>query len=355
MTARWFRRLLAALPLSAALLAVAPPSWADGATTITVGGISIPAPTSVVSPGASGGVGATVAPGEVAAGADRAMKSIGGLIGTLIQSAVEASQTIHDESDKFAGALAVITIVIAGVRFASTGNAIVAWGQILEDLAMLGIFASLYMGYQSFATGFYGWFVNLSTKIAGADITNVVSAMFHASGTLFDDFVQSFAGAAWYEYPAHLVAVIPLLLAFVVLILAGLVFLYYSYVGLIQMAIGAVMGQVALALGFSEFTRGFFKTWLDYMISAGMYVVVAACMQRLVGGSLATAISTASGLGLSTPMAATNVMSLAIFMLLLAFEIPKMASMFGGGANASGSALGKAAKLGTKLATSFIP
>jgi hypothetical protein len=83
--------------------------------------------------------------------------------------------------------------------------------------------------------------------------------------------------------PAHLVAVIPLLLAFVVLILAGLVFLYYSYVGLIQMAIGAVMGQVALALGFSEFTRGFFKTWLDYMISAGMYVVVAACMQRLVG------------------------------------------------------------------------
>jgi len=42
-------------------------------------------------------------------------------------------------------------------------------------------------------------------------------------------------------------------------------------------------------------------------------------------------------------------MDLAIFVLLVSFEIPKIAGMFGGGANASGAALGKLTKAAAGL------
>jgi type IV secretory pathway VirB6-like protein len=105
------------------------------------------------------------------------------------------------------------------------------------------------------------------------------------------------------------------------------------------------MGQIAVALGFSPFTRGYFKSWLDFMVSASMYTVVAAILTKLVSGSLLKAIVAARGIGLSTPVGATYVMDLSIFVFLLSFEIPKIAGMFGGGASASGSALGKVAKV----------
>ncbi|MGU7775676.1 type IV secretion system protein [Burkholderia sp. MR1-5-21] len=339
----WLRRLLSMVAVLTVLVGPAP-SWADTSPNAAAVAAGAPAPTT------SGDVGATVAQGEIAQGSQRAFQTFGGLIGTLIQAAVSVSQQLSTESDKIAGGLAVITVVLSGVRFAAIKDPVAAWGGIFEDLAILGIFASLYMGYSSFATGFYNWFYGLSTTIAGGDMTSLVGSLFTAGGQLFDAFFQSFKGAAWYEYPAHLVAVFPLLIACIVLLIAGVVFAYYIYVGLIQMAIGAVLGQIAIALGFSEFTRGFFKSWLDFMISAGMYAVVAACMRRLVTQSMATAVADATKLGLSTPFAAANAMTLAIFMLLLAFEIPKIAGMFGGGASASGAALGKAASAAMKVA-----
>ncbi len=107
------------------------------------------------------------------------------------------------------------------------------------------------------------------------------------------------------------------------------------------------MGQIAFALGFSSFTRGYFKTWLDYMISAGMYTVVAAILMRLITHTLTDAIQTSVQKGLSTPGAAAYVFDLSLFVFLVSFEIPKMAGMFGGGANASGSIIGRVGKAAT--------
>ncbi|MBN3785651.1 type IV secretion system protein [Burkholderia sp. Ac-20353] len=344
MITRWFHFGL--LMLVAMLVCVPVSSRADDNMLIGAGGVNIATPPATQ--GAAGGTGATVAPGEIAQGSKQALATISGFLGNIINAAVTVSQTIRDQSDKAAGGLAVITIVLAGVRFAATRDPVAAWGAAFEELAILGIFASLYLGFETFAPGFYGWFVSLSQKISGTDMTSVVGAMFGAGGQLFDAFIQSFKGASWWEYPATFAAVIPLVGAWLVLTIAAIVFVYYINIGLIQMAIGTVMGQLAIALGFSEFTRGYFKTWLDYMISAGMYVVVAAIMQKLVTATILEAVTTAAQNGLTTPLAASKVMDLSIFMLLLAFEIPKMAGMFGGGANASGAALGKLAKVATK-------
>ncbi|WP_258180439.1 hypothetical protein [Burkholderia multivorans] len=52
--------------------------------------------------------------------------------------------------------------------------------------------------------------------------------------------------------------------------------------------------------------------------------------------------------GLTTPYAGSLTLDMSIFVLILAFEIPKFASMFGGGASASGSAFKSLTKMATK-------
>ena len=53
---------------------------------------------------------------------------------------------------------------------------------------------------------------------------------------------------------------------------------------------GIVLGPIAIALGFSCYTRNYFMKWLDWMISAGMYVVMVAILIKLLGSTIATAV-----------------------------------------------------------------
>jgi hypothetical protein len=293
----------------------------------------------------TGTTGASYTPGEIGTGSTKALSAITSMFNAVIATAVNASQLVKPEADKLAGGLAVITLVLAFARYAATPHPTMAWLGVFEDLAMLGIFASIYVGYATFAPGFYGWFGTLANDIAGANVANGANGLGAAASELYDAIVKSLNGAAWYEYIKALLMIGPLLIAYVVLMITSLVFAYFSNIGQLQAAAGIVMGQIAVALGFSPFTRGYFKSWLDYMVSASMYTVVAAILMKLVSGSLLTAIAAGSKVGLSTPEGATYVMDLSIFVFLLSFEIPKIAGMFGGGANASGSALGKVAKI----------
>jgi type IV secretory pathway VirB6-like protein len=136
-------------------------------------------------------------------------------------------------------------------------------------------------------------------------------------------------------------------LAFIVMTVASIVFTYYTSIGMIQSAIGIVLGPIGVALGFSSYTRGYFQKWLDWMISSGMYVVVVAVLMKLVGQSISTSVATASNVGAESTMNAAFVFDLSIFVLLLSFEIPKLASIFGGGASASG---GGGLRMATKAA-----
>ncbi len=316
----------------------------------TVGAPSVPSGTagSSGSSGSSGSAGATNAPGEIGKGASLAIGKLDALFDSVIPAAVTASQLIKDDADKFAGGLAVITIVLAAIRFAGTGDPVAAWIALFEELAMLGIFASIYVGYVKAAPGFYNWFVLLSQKIT-ANMQGGQGIFASASGQIFDAVIAAFAAEHWYNYVKLAITMVPLLFAWAIMMVTSVVFIFYIHIGQLQAAVGIVLGQIAFALGFSSFTRGYFKSWLDYMISAGMYIVVAAILVRLVTGSITTALAGAQQIGLSTAYGSAYVLDLSFFVLLLAFEIPKMAGIFGGGASASGSILGKMATAATKI------
>ena len=235
------------------------------------------------------------------------------------------------------------------MRFAATKDPVMAWVALCEELGILGIFASIYVGFGSWAPNFYKWFVSLANDIGGADMTSALSIMGNAAGQVFDSAVQAWSGIGikLTMIPDVVIATIPLFLAWALLSVTSIIFLFFINIGQLQFAAGVVTGQIAFALGFSSFTRGYFKSWLDYMVSAGMYIVVAAILMRLVTHSMVNAVHDAAALGLTTAGAAAQVFDLAFFVFLVSFEIPKIAGMFGGGANASGAVIGKVAKAAT--------
>ena len=311
--------------------------WAQSSTAGTL-------PAGAPSPSDQPGTGVSVDAGETGKGSMSALTQVTQIFASVIQTGIQTAEQIDDQSDKFAGGLAVITIVFAGARFAATRDPVFAWLAVFEEVGVLGIFASVYVGYSTFAPGFCQWFLLVAKEISGADMSNPLSMMATVTGQLFDGIVEAFKGAHWYQYVATLVSMLPIMGAWLLLTVTTVIYSFFVQLGLIKLAAGAVMGKIALALGFSSFTRGYFKSWLDFMTSAGMYAIAAAILQKLVTGSLIVAINTAHATGVTTPYAGALVENLAFYMLLLSFEIPKIASMFGTGQGASGAALGKLAR-----------
>ncbi|WP_321810305.1 MULTISPECIES: type IV secretion system protein [unclassified Burkholderia] len=286
--------------------------------------------------------------GEVAKGATAAIEEISKIMKDLIDLAVEVSKTLDKESNKMAFGLSVTTVVLASLRFAATRDPIAAWQSLFEDLAILGIFAAVYIVYGRWAPGFYKWFNDMAIAVSGTDAQSLPMAMVKSAGAIYDAVIEALKAEHWWNYIALLINLAPLLFAWLFLMIAALVFLFYVSLGTIQMAVAIVMGKIAFALGMSEFTRGWFKSWLDFTIGAGMYMVVAAILQRLMTTTLATSFGNTISKGLTTPYSGSLTLDLSIFVLILAFEIPKFASMFGGGANASGAAFKSLTKLATK-------
>jgi hypothetical protein len=343
-----FRSFLAGLTLSFAGLAVCTTSaWADDTQ---AGGQQItPSTGTTVTQSSSGNetFGSTMNKGEIATGATKAVAKANSLFASAVTAAVSVSQSIKSEADKFAAGLGVITLVLTYVRYSAARDPVLAWVTVFEEVGMLGIFASIYVSYQTFAPGFYNWFQTLANMIQSGAGQGVSSSMASAGGAVMEAVSKAYEGTSWTNYVALTISMFPLLLAYLVLVITSIVFAFMNNLGLIQAAVGIVMGQIAVALGFSSYTRGYFKSWLDYMISAGMYCVVSAILMKLVAASLNSAIADATAIGLSTAEGASYVFDLSLFVFLLSFEIPKMAGMFGGGANASGSMMKKAASIAT--------
>lgn len=76
-------------------------------------------------------------PGTVAEGLGKAAGKIQGLRSGLSAGALRLSDTVRSEADKLAFGLGVITLVLAGLRFAGTGDATAAWTDLLEELTLI--------------------------------------------------------------------------------------------------------------------------------------------------------------------------------------------------------------------------
>jgi hypothetical protein len=314
---------------------------AVGTSTLAAAQAASPTTGSDATAGAGGGAAAGAAlqskAGEFANGATQAAGQIRVLLGSLIPTAISTSAGVMNEANKFAWGLGIITLVLVGVRFAGTHHPVSAWVNLFEEVAILGIFVALYLGYTTSASGFWTWFEQLAAGISGGDNGTTGAAMAKLAGTIFEALKGKFGIAGLLDLGGTLADILVLALAAIFMCLASIIFVYFSAVGQIQAAIGIVLGPIALALGFSSYTRSYFVKWLDWMISAGMYIVIVAILIKLVGNSITNAVIAATKVGGNTTVNGAYVFDLSIFVLLLSFEIPKLATIFGGHATATGT------------------
>ncbi|KAI3602993.1 hypothetical protein D8I24_3171 (plasmid) [Cupriavidus necator H850] len=332
----------AALLLSALCLA---PAIAT-AQEATSGGESVPA--------ASAG-----RPGDISAGIKKTLDKLNGMRNGLIQSAASLSQTTVDDANKIAFGLGVITLVLAGLRFASTSDPVTAWTDLFETFLVLGIFASLYASYTSFSSGLFLWFDHLATSInGGANIYDLPASLAQTGGKFVDSILKTLKAGILNPLSLldAIVAAALFAFAFIAVLIAALIYSWFILVGHLLVAVGIVVGPLAVASGMADISRRYFTAWLDYMVTGSMYMVVAAIISQLVSKSLSTMVSDVGSIGTDTTIAASYALSTAIILVFVAMEIPKIAgSLFGtgGGVSATGGMrmLGRGAwNLGNKLA-----
>jgi len=287
-------------------------------------------------------------PGSIGEAFSNFLKKFGDYTPNMITGATALSTTVRPEADKIAFGLAVITFTFAALRFAATKDPTAAWTDLLENVLVLGIFAALYSGYTQFGPGIYNWFSQLSTKISGTNSTNPVIVLASIGGNFIDSFLKALSAASWSQMLGVAFSGLLLIFAFILCEIAALVYTFFISLGMIQVAIGIVMGPIAVALGFHDYSRRFFNSWLDFMIGGSMYVVVAAIMGKLVISSFAVSISDINSVGTNSAASAAQAIGYSLLMIFVAFEIPKIAgAIFGSGGGISG---GGAMRVGLKAA-----
>ncbi|CAN7778593.1 TrbL/VirB6 plasmid conjugal transfer protein [Cupriavidus necator] len=292
------------------------------------------------------------APGSIGEALSSTVREILALRDGLLDGGIALSQRTASEAGKFAWALAVLTLVIGGIRFMAHRNPVGAWVEFIETLTSLGIFVAIYLSYSSFGSGIFKWFDELARAISGGNYdTGAILA--YTAAQFMDSFFVAFKAAKWYDKLDVVFSSLGLLVAFAFTALASLIYAYFVIVGQLQAAVGLAIGLIAVSLGFSEFTRKYFWAWFDFMVTASMYVVTAAILANLVATATAETIRHVAAVGTSTAAAGWKAASLSIVIVLISLEIPKLAgSLFGTGGGISGGAAGIAKgawNLGAKL------
>lgn len=337
----WFAAVAAALAFSISTR----PAAAQSEVNVPVESI----PTSGGPTGAPAGSTANTANFAPAAGSvgealSSTVKELLALRDGLLDGGVALARTTSNEAGKFASGLAVISLVIAGIRFTAHKNPIGAWVELIETLTVMGIFAALYLGFDSFGPSIFKWFDSVARGMSGGAYDT--GALFaRIAGMFLDSFFKAIKLASWYNKLDAILSGLGLLVAFVLSAIASVVYTYFVMVGQLQVAVGLAVGLIALSLGFSDWTRKYFFAWFDFMVTASMYVVTAAIIANLVAVSVGETVQAVATVGTSTSAAGWKAASLSLLVLLLSFEIPKIAgSLFGTGGGASGGAAMSLAK-----------
>ena len=288
-------------------------------------------------------------PGAIGEAMENWLKQFSSFRTGLISGATNLSKTLRPEANKIAFGLAVVSLTLAGIRFAATSDPVSAWTEVFETLLMLGIFTSLYTGYETFGPGIYDYFQSLSDKIAGTQALDSSYTLARVGAGFIDAYIESMRSAEGIsDVLKVLFAGLLLVVAFIFCSFASLLYAFFISLGQIQASIGIVIGPIAVALAFSDYTRRFFTSWLDFMIGASMYMVVATVMGKLISSALTSTLLEQKSVGQGTLAGAWYAVNVSIFMLLVAFELPKIAgAIFGSGGGVSG---GGAMRFGLKAA-----
>ncbi|WP_459574035.1 type IV secretion system protein [Cupriavidus sp. 8B] len=314
-----------------------------------------PAPSPTSAPPAPSGGSAVPMPaaGSTGEALSSTVQELMALRDGLLSGGVALSRTTAPEAGKFAWALAVITITIGGIRFMAHRHPVGAWVELLETLTILGIFSAIYLSFDSFGPGIFQWFDEIARAMSGGNY-GTGSVLAYTAGKFLDSFVEAIKVASWYNKLDAIISGLGLLIAFLLSAIAAIVYTYYIMIGQLQAAVGLAVGLIAVALGFSEYTRKYFWAWFDYMVTASMYIVTSAIIANLVAAATGETIQKVAAVGTSTAAAGWKAASLSVLVLLISFEIPKLAgSLFGTGGGISGGAAASAAKGAMKLGKLF--
>lgn len=279
--------------------------------------------------------------GDVAAGIQKTIDRMNSLSGSLMTGAAKISERVKDDADKVAFGLGVIALTLAGLRWASTSDAVQAWTDFLEAILILGIFAALYVGYTDFAPAIFNWFNKIAADInTGDDVQSLVSTLISTAGKFFES-IGNMLLSVLHSQTSLISAIggaVLLFLAFIAVVAAALIYTWFLIVGKLMVAIGIALGSFAVAFGFLDITRKYFTAWLDYMITGSMYAVVAATVAQLASAPLLAAANDIGKIGTDTVLAAGYALTIAIVLVFVAMEVPKIAgSIFGTGGGISGT------------------
>ncbi len=279
--------------------------------------------------------------GDVAAGIQKTIDRMNSLSGSLMAGAAKISTRVKDDADKVAFGLGVIALTLAGLRWASTSDAVQAWTDFIEAILILGIFAALYVSYTDFAPAIFDWFNKIATDInTGDDVQSLVSTLISTAGKFFES-IGTMLVSVLHSRTSLIEAIggaVLLFLAFVAVVVAALIYTWFLIVGKLMVAVGIALGSFAVAFGFLDVTRKYFTAWLDYMITGSMYAVVAATIAQLASAPLLATASDIGKIGTDTVLAAGYALTIAIVLVFIAMEVPKIAgSIFGTGGGISGT------------------
>ncbi|WP_354676958.1 type IV secretion system protein [Cupriavidus plantarum] len=303
--------------------------------------------------------GAVSHPGDVGAGVKKALAGMDNMRNGLISGATALSDRVRVDSDKVAFGLGVIAILFAGLRFASTSDAVAAWTDMIETILILGIFTALYIGYTDFGPGIFVWFDKLASSFnGGVSVYDLPATLASTGGKFYDSIVRILRAALGnpLRLVDALIAALAFLFAMVAVLCAALIYAWFILVGHLMVAVGIAIGPLAVAFGMLDLSRKYFFAWLDYMVTGSMYMVIAAIIAQLVSSTLQSTVTDITNVGTDTTVAAAYALSVAVVLVFIAMEIPKIAgSIFGtgGGISATGGfkMLGRGAwNLGSKLA-----
>lgn len=228
---------------------------------------------------------------------------------TIVGLGVELANSMLSSgfAHKVFGAFAALAAAIAGVKILleiiegeGAGEAL---AELVELILVVGIF--LFM-LQNYAWIFADSIKALFAGLAGAmglgsgteDVFGGIKALFkpiqNAFGVIFspDD--------SWYsaiiKFVSNFLTVVVLLTALVALIGASIAYVAVYLMGDALAGVALAVGPFFVSLGVWEVTRGWFRNWLEFLVVAFMYKVVAGVLVLLLAKAFnAQMASLASG------------------------------------------------------------
>ncbi|TXF11596.1 type IV secretion system protein [Pelomicrobium methylotrophicum] len=189
------------------------------------------------------------------------------------------------------GALTGIKILLEVIEGEGFGD---AFEKLIQLLLSVGVFLFLLNNYEFvFGSSLKSLFDAVAAAGGfGERLDDPISALYKMLGAIAGAFKVIFPeNASWFSligaFFVHFFAVIIFLAAIIIIIGAIGAYVIVYLIGDALAGVAIALGPFFVALGVWDVTRGWFKNWLEFLVNAFMYKVVAAIIVLLISKVIA--------------------------------------------------------------------